>query len=169
MLMSDTTQKHILSMGNLVVNFQPLEFALRAFLCNHESGWRQQGNTAFFENIKEGDSVKENAFTNWDQLGELIRKYNGIVGQFNPEFSVDADLKNTRDALAHGRIASKSPSPDEPQKLVKYDKPLNGKVHVSHCVVLSKDWFEREIKRVYEAIQKVSKANETFLQRSFSF
>jgi hypothetical protein len=160
--MSDTSQKYMLSMGKLVVNFQSLEFALRAFLYNHESGWRQQGDPTFLENIKEGNSVKENAFTNWDQLGKLIKKYNEIVGSTNPEFFVDADLKNTRDALAHGRIASRSPSSDEPQKLVKYDKPSNEKVHVTHCVVLSKDWFDKEIRRVYEAVQKVSKANDTF-------
>ena len=87
-------------MGKLVVNFQSLEFALRAFLSNHESGWRQQGDPTFLENIKEGDLVKENAFTNWDSLGKLIEDYNKLVGSTNPEFSVDAELKKTRDALA---------------------------------------------------------------------
>ena len=114
---TEKTPDHIGWMGTLVVNLQSLEFAPRAFLSNHESGWQQQAEPAFLENIKEGGPVEENAFTNWDQLGELIRKYNEIVDSTNPEFSVDADLKNTPDALAHGRIASRSPSPDEPQKL----------------------------------------------------
>jgi hypothetical protein len=153
-------------MGTLVVNLQSLEFALRAFLHNDEIGWqKKETQPEFLEGIAEGDEVPDNAFTNFDTLGQLIEKYNKLVGSTNSEFSVDADLKNTRDALAHGRIASRSPSHDEPQKLVKYDKPSNGKVSVSHCVVLSKGWFDKEIKRIYEAVQKVSKANDTFWQK----
>lgn len=166
--MTNEVPKHMVRMGILIVNLQSLEFALRAFLYNDEAGCKKDTKPEFLENIKYGDQVPENAFTNYDSLRELIKKYNGKIRSYDLDLCIVEDLVCIRDALAHGRIASKVPSTNEPCKLVKYDKSSNGKVRVTHCVILTKDWFDREIKRVYEAIQKASKANEKFHNTSTS-
>ncbi|MCJ7729666.1 MAG: hypothetical protein MUO27_07300 [Sedimentisphaerales bacterium] len=158
--MTDDIPMHMKKMGHLVVHLQSLEFALRAFLYNRESISKQQGPPAFLENIKEGDCVEVNAFTNYDTLGELIRKYNEMVALTHPALCVDKNIVDIRDALAHGRIASTSPSPQAPQKLVKYAKPKDGQVHVTHCFTLTKDWFDKQIKLVLENILHIQKANE---------
>ena len=72
--------KHTLRLGKLVVNFQSLEFALRAFLVNNEiaSGGRFP-QSVNLHNMNEGDVVPLNSFTNYDRLGQLIKKYNNPV------------------------------------------------------------------------------------------
>jgi hypothetical protein len=147
-------------MGTLVVNLQSLEFALRGFLHNWETGWANQGGPSFLENITEGQQLEENAFTNYDTLRELIDKYNSKVRPTNPDLEVDPGITCIRDALAHGRIASQSPLANVPQRLVKYDRPKDGLVRVTDCYTLTKEWFDEKIKWAYESIKKVSEANE---------
>lgn len=149
-------------MGTLVANLQSLEFALRAFLYNKESG-PKPANPEFGKNIydfKVGDCVEETAFTNHDTLGQLIDKYNEIVKSKDSTVCVDRGIVDIRNALAHGRIASESPAPEVPLKLIKYGKPQNGQVCVTHYVTLTKDWFDKQIKLVHDNIFHVKKANE---------
>jgi hypothetical protein len=156
-----TTDEHFLLMGKLVVNLQSLEYALRGFLYNEGNGWRTDPNPPeFLENINKEDLVSENAFTNYDTLGTLISKYNGIIKKRDQRLCVDEELVNLRDALVHGRIAKKTPSPSEPCMLVKYDKPQNDKVRVTHCITLTKDWFDKQIRFVSENVHRVAKAAE---------
>jgi restriction endonuclease S subunit len=157
-----TNDEYCLLMGKLVVNLQSLEFALRAFLYNKENS-EKSTNPEFGKNIydfKAGDCVEENAFTNYDPLGRLIDNYNGIVKSKNSTLCIDKNIVDIRDTIAHGRIACESPSSETPQKLIKYSKPQNGKVCVTHCITLTKDWFDKHIHLVYESIQRVRKANE---------
>ena len=134
---------------------------MRAFLYNEGNGWQNdQNQPPFIENINEGCLVCENAFTNYDTLGTLIRRYNGIIENHDQSLRVDEELVNLRDALAHGRIASKTPSPDEPQKLVKYDRPQNGQVHVTHCLTMTEEWLKHKVKLVYDNLQRIVKAAE---------
>ena len=149
-------------MGRLVVNLQSLEFALRAFLYGHETNWEKAEGPAFLEDIEQGSSVPDNAFTNYDTLPELIAKYNAIVQTEDAGLALDEDLKRIRDALAHGRIASKSPSPEVPSKLVKYDRPRNGNVRVTDCYMLTEEWFHHNINHVLENIEKIVKACALF-------
>jgi hypothetical protein len=155
---------HMQWMGVLIVNLQSLEFALRAFLHNREIGRTNQGTPSFLENIAEGQEVELNAFTNYDTLPKLVKKYNREVEPKNPDLKVDAGLSRLRDALAHGRIASSSPSLDVASKLVKYSrpKPADTTVHVTDCHTLTKEWFNEEIRRVFENVKKVQQANELF-------
>jgi hypothetical protein len=150
---------HIVNMGKLIVNLQSLEFALRSFLYNDTTGWKKGGEPTFLEDIKEGDLVPENAFTDYDSLGQLIAKYNKKVRAYDASLCVGEDLARIRDALAHGRIASKSSSMDVSCKLVKYGKPSRGRVKVTNCQTMTKEWFKEQIKLVFTNIQKVCKAN----------
>ena len=71
-------ERHALNLGMLLVNFQTLEFSIRAFLyeADNVSGEILLERKNLNEFIK-GEQVSENAFTNRDSLGQLIDKYNG--------------------------------------------------------------------------------------------
>jgi hypothetical protein len=66
--MNDTASK----LGKIVSNLRSLECLLRMFLkeANGESS-----STQYF-NLKINDEVSEDSFTNYDTLGQLIKKYN---------------------------------------------------------------------------------------------
>ena len=159
---SNATPDHAQWMGTLIVNLQSLEFALRGFLYNCETGWTKQRGSSFFENITEGRQLAVNAFTNYDTLAKLIEKYNDKVRPRDSGLQVDLVIARTRDALAHGRIAGLSPSLDEPLRLVKYDRPANDLVRVTDYCVLTKDWFDEKILLVTKSIEKVMRAMQLF-------
>jgi hypothetical protein len=165
----DMQFKHTDHMGILVANLQSLEFAIRSYLYNKDIHSKQQ-KSEFDKKIydfKEGDEVEENAFTNYDTLGELIGKYNRVVESIDTSLCIDKErIVNVRDALAHGRIARESPSAHMPQKLIKYDKPSNGKVRVTHCFAMTKDWFGEQIRLVRENVQRIVRANEKRLSQT---
>ncbi len=154
--------EHMQCMGMLVVNLQSLEFALRGFLYNGETGWTSQDTPNFLENITQGEQVEENAFTDYDTLAELIGKYNKKVGPVDSRLEVDSGIARIRDALAHGRIAGLSPSLKEPLRLVKYDRPANGLVHVTDFYILTREWFDEKIRLAFANIKKVSDADARF-------
>jgi hypothetical protein len=152
-------EEHPLNLGKLLVNFQSLEFVLRAFLVSDEiaSGvsFPQSVN---LDGINEGDIVPENAFTNFDTLGQLIVKYNNHPKVISAGLTIDKALVDLRDAIAHGRVAGLIPSP--PMKLLKFDKPKNKKVRVTFSVLLTKEWFNIEMAKVQRAVFKVAQANK---------
>jgi hypothetical protein len=151
--------KHALPLGRLVGNLQSLEFALRAFLLNNEVALGMLSHIPRDPNkLTEGDIVPEDAFTNYDNLGELIEKYNHNPRVLAAGLIIDKSLIGVRDALAHGRISGDAPVP--PLKLLKFDKPRNHKVKVTFSVLMTIEWFNEQISRVNKAITRVSEANE---------
>lgn len=132
-----TLEEYTFGVGKLIVNLHSFEFALRAFLWNREGG----SSWAFLESLREGDTVSENAFTNYDTLGHLITKYNAFVSSL-PNLQVDPSLADLRDALAHGRVASSVPSP--PLRLLKFGKPAGGNVTVTHSIVVDDAWLSEQ-------------------------
>jgi hypothetical protein len=153
---------HMQWMGMLVVNLQSLEFALRAFLYNCDAGWKDQGEPDFLERVTQGQEVEANAFTNYDTLAVLIRKYNDKIRPRDPALEVCPRITDIRDALAHGRVASLSPSMDIPQRLVKYSKPSGRFVRVTDCHMLTKKWFDENAEWVAQSIENVLKADTLF-------
>jgi len=152
-------EKYFEGLGKLVANFQSLEFALRAFLVNNEiasgGSFPQSPN---LHNMNEGDIVSLNAFTNYDTLGQLIKKYNSHPRISLAGLTIDEALVYIRDAIAHGRVSAATPSSS--LKLLKFDKPKNNQVKVTFSVLMTKEWFAEQIKRVYNAVLKVNEANE---------
>ncbi len=151
--------KHALALGHLVGNFQSLEFALRGFLLNDKVA---SGKVILpledLNTMNEGDVVHLNAFTNYDNLGQLIDKYNNHTKILSARLTIDRTLVKIRDATAHGRVSGDAPEP--PYRLLKFGKPINDKVEVTFSVLMTIDWFNEQISRVYNAITKVSEANE---------
>ena len=156
---SNEVDKHALRLGRLVGNFQSLEFALRAFLVNDEIA--SGDSSAKFANLYDmngGDIVPENAFTNYDTLSKLIKKYNRHPKILSAGLTIDKSLVDIRDAIAHGRVSATDPSSS--LKLLKFGEPNNKRVEVTFSVLMTKEWFSEQISRVYNAILKVSEANE---------
>ena len=157
----DCVSDYARSMGKVIVNLQSLEFPLRAFLYGHTTRWRSGTEPDFLDSIAKGETVRENTFTNYDSLRQLVTKYNSIVRAKDSSLQVDEEVIRVRDALAHGRIACASRSSTEP-KLVKYGKPKNGCVNVTDCYLLTNAWLKEKIGLAYESINKVEQAIKLF-------
>lgn len=151
-----TLEEYTFGLGKLIVNLHSLEFALRAFLWNRQGGssWK------FLDNLQEGNTVSENAFTNYDTLKELIAKYNNLVTSVSSDLCVDSQLVKLRDALAHGRVASNTPQP--PLRLLKFDKPSRGTVKVTHSVLVDENWLAAQTTRVRVEMEKIVAAEQKF-------
>jgi hypothetical protein len=147
--------EHATMMGRLLVSFQCLEYALRAFLyeCSdppHEPLARGTDlNSMTF-----GDVVGENAITRWDSLTHLIKRYNRAIS--DGQLAIDPSLVDLRDALAHGRMAASLSEGNF--ALLKFTRPYAGRVEVGFREELSREWMENQIKRVLAECEKVGRA-----------
>lgn len=151
--------QHPLNLGKLLVDFQSLEFALRAFLLKIEdisgSPFAQFKN---LHELSEGDEVPENAFTNFDNLGQLIEKYNNNLKIVAMGLGIDKNMVDIRDAIAHGRVSGLTPSP--PFKLLKFSKPKNKRTKVTFSILLTQEWYNQQLARVQNAVITVTRAYE---------
>jgi|SRR5713101_1267802 len=141
-----TLEEHTLNLGKLIVNLHLLEFNLRAFLCEAHK------ELILIPNIGQ-KSVTETHLTNYDSLGQLIRKYNDIVTSANVQFLVDKSVVELRDALAHGRMMARTSNP--PLRIFKFNKPSNGLVDVTYDQTMDQQWYDYFRKFVYNQVEKV--------------
>lgn len=149
-----TFDEHARQLGGLVANFQSLEFALRAFLQGLPSAppiGIPYGTDIY--SFPAGHVLPENELTNYDSLGTLIRRFNAEMSvQGLPE--IDSNLVEVRDALAHGRVSGLRE--DTNLRLLKFDKPRNGRVRVTFNEELTEVWFASQKRRVVEAVKHVA-------------
>lgn len=141
-------------LGKILGNLQSLEFALRAVLYENESEPHyplDYGKN--LNDLSEGDIVPENAMTDYSSLGQLIDRFNSEIADGDNRLMVDQDLLKLRDALAHGRVSSKSESGD--LVLIKFDRPKNNTVKVSYVQKMTKDWLKAQVKKIYEQTKMV--------------
>ena len=142
-------------LGGLMANFHSLEFILRAFLQELPTAKPisiSSGTNLFSSPV--GTELPENEITSYDSLGQLIGKFNSVM-ESRGLAEIDKTLVDVRDALAHGRVSADSPN--DTLLLLKFDKPVNGRVRVVFNEKLTKPWFDAQIKRVHEAILLVVK------------
>jgi len=147
--MSNVLDEHSKNLGKIVANLQSLEFSLRVFLLEAD-GTRSNVD---YSRLNVGDQIAEDAFTNWDQLSDLIRKYNERVMSIDSSMCIDHSIVEIRHALAHGRVSAYSP--EEPMHLLKFSEPKNKHVEVTYNAEMNATWFGEQIKRVLDAIIKV--------------
>lgn len=162
-----TSDNYPLALGEIAANLRGLELLLRFFLDKVDSK-RYGSPPPIVEpgKIKKGDVVPENYFTNWDTLGELVKKYNSLVtSQKAPELCVDETVVMLRDALAHGRVLGRQPTP--PHQLYKFGKPKNGQVTVEDVADLTESELAMYNSRVSEQIAQVIEACERFCPSVF--
>jgi len=146
-------EEYTCALGKIVVNLHSLEFALRTFLWNYESPQNPPNWNTQISQLQVGQTVPLNAFTNYDELRKLINKFNSLV---DASLCVDPKVVTLRDALAHGRVWAQAPHP--PMQLVKFSKPSNGSVTVTHAECVDDQWLQSQASRVSGEIEKVAKA-----------
>ena len=147
--------EYVINLGKLVANLHSLEFVLRAFLLNHS---RARGIPQIdYNGLNVGDTVAEDAFTNYDSLAELIDKYNAAVLTIDASLAIPKDVVGVRDAIAHGRVSSDTLS--APMKLLKFSRPKGGHVTVTHAVSVDTRWLADRYREVAASLRKVADAN----------
>ena len=147
-----THDEHALRLGMVVANFQTLEHLIRLFLC--------EANNQKIIFPTAGDfPIKCTYETNDYPLNKLIDDYNTSVGS---EFAVDKMVIDIRDAIAHGRISSRSKS--FPIRLMKPSRHGKDAEMVDELVfdeLLTVEWFERTLSNIRDQISKVSLCAES--------
>jgi len=152
--MQMTQDEHARQLGGLVVNYQSLEFMLRAFLQKLPTA--RPIDIPYGVDIYSfpvGKELPENELTSYDSLGQLIDKFNTEMRKRGLS-EIDGTLVEVRDALDHGRVSSGSI--DDTLRLLKFDKPVNGRVRIVFNEKLTGSWFAAQKRRVYEAIQLIA-------------
>ena len=147
-------------LGLLFANLQSLEFLLRLFLYKKRSrphaSFRRGQN---FTGLGVGTVLPENALTDYDSLGGLIKRYNEMAKRSLPALEIDHNLVTLRDALAHGRVFVPKTGP--PPQLLKFTKPRRGEVRVKFAASLTPEWLAAQNNCIQEAISKLYAANNT--------
>ena len=151
---------HFERLGRLVANMQSLELALRVFLHNNEIANGLPSPSKIYSEMKAGDVVIKDVFTNWDSLKQLITKYNKDKRVITNGLTIDEKLVDIRDALAHGRIASTVPS-IMLKTLLKFKRPIGDTVEVEYSALMSREWLNEQMDRFHYAILKVTQAIES--------
>ncbi len=144
---------HALALGRMVGNLQSLEMSLRAFLENHEST-----TSPNYFRLRVGDQVPVSAFSNYDSLAQLMRKFNSILGSKYSKLLLDLKVADLRDALAHGRVSADRPG--LPLRLLKFDKPRNGQVLVTFSETMDETWLQDQRELVLGELKKVVAAGQ---------
>jgi hypothetical protein len=148
-------REHATMMGKLLVSFQCLEYALRAYLYERRDPPHEPlAPGTDLDTMTFGDVLPENAITRWDSLTYLIKRYNRAIS--DGQLAVDLSLVDLRDALAHGRMAASLSEGN--LALIKFTRPYAGRVEVGFREELSKEWMENQIKRVLAECEKVGRA-----------
>ncbi len=145
---------HILYLGKLVGNLQSLEALLRVYLlkvASRAKGGSQTGPS--YWGLAVGDNIAEDEFSNYDSLGDLIKRFNAEVTKRDLSLLVDASVVDIRDILAHGRVGGDAPDTST-LRIVKFGKPSQGRV----AVIMDEQWFGTNITLVREQIERVSRA-----------
>jgi hypothetical protein len=141
---------HARNLGGLISDLQGLEFLLRAFL--------QQLPTARSIGLPHGTDIYScpvntklpvSELTSYDSLRTLITKYNAEANKLGKP-SIDENLADIRDALAHGRVSASEPGAN--LRLLKFSKPKDGYVSVTFSETMSSEWFTAQKKRVFDAM-----------------
>ena len=152
--------EHATSVGKLLGNLQSLEFLLRVFLAKSTEarGDGKDARTDLFS-MPIGAVLPADQLTNYDSLDTLIAKFNARAEQDG--FAIlDKRIVALRDALAHGRVAAKVEGGN--MHIVKFDRPSNETVRVTYHEVMTKDWFDRERKVLFEAVVRVHKLVDAY-------
>jgi hypothetical protein len=149
--------------GKLVINLHSLENAIRTCLLTNDVGHKKGMETTIgYHNLVIGQEVDKDAFTNYDQLGELIDKYNKMVTSYSwNDLKISDELVDLRHAMAHGRAFYKEiHDPFTTMILLKFSPPNNrNKLKVVYMKVMTNNWLEQKIDWVFNEHKKVVEAH----------
>lgn len=138
------------SIGKIIINLQTFEFGLRLFL--HETIGPKDPSVQL-DKLSVGDRVRETPITNYDMLGQVIKKVNKQLHILGKNDKIDESLVQLRDSIVHGRAMSQSPNGI--LKLFKFKKQIGGFVEVDTSVDLTPQWLSSQVTRVHQEMQKI--------------
>jgi hypothetical protein len=139
-------EEHTKNVGAIVTNLQALETVLRYFLS------KANGQVPDFPTQGSVD-VSITFLTDYSSLKGLIRSYNEKLTDAEAQYAVDIEtVISVRDAFAHGRLVTTS---ELPATLWKFGEPINGRVPVEFCEVLTVDYLTRTWKMIHAERGKV--------------
>ena len=144
---------HAMTLGMLVGNLHSLEAMMRLSLLSTEAGRSQVP----YWDLRVGDVVPVDAFTNYDSLSRIVSKYNSWVSQYDPTLQVDPAVIEIRDLIAHGRVAASSRD-EATLTIMKFDRPSGNSVSVTAFALMSNEWFKSHNTLVRVQIEHVQKA-----------
>jgi hypothetical protein len=149
------------------MNFQTLEYLLRVYIGNLPASrpWGIPAGVDIYVSPV-GTYLPENDLTSYDSLGQLIDKFNVEANKTGLP-TVDRSLVGLRDALAHGRVSADVP--EDTLRLLKFDKPQNGRVRVSFNEVMTEAWFKLQRERTESAVHIVLKQYEGLTGNKMGF
>lgn len=153
---------HAENLGGLLGNLHSLEFTIRLCLAQQPGSPACNRYTDDFRNAPVGTQISDSEMSNFATLGQLIKKFNDIFRQSGA--TVDPSIVDLRDALAHGRVFA---GPDDNYfRIIKFEKPVNGKARVSYNQVMTEAWFTESKRRVSEAVTTVAQqiGRQQFIQ-----
>jgi hypothetical protein len=149
------------SLGKLIGNLHSLEFALRGFLLNLNARGGPPRSAPDYYQLRVGDPVDENEFSDWATLGGLIDRFNVYVLPRDRAVAIDTHTIELRDLLAHGRVFSKT-ADVQTLRIVKFAKPRSGKVVVTASAFLDEHWFSEKTGLVFEQLMKIQTATQKY-------
>jgi hypothetical protein len=145
--------EHVQRLGKVVGNLQSLEFALRGALANmHGSRKVHPDHGVDVLAFPVGSVVPESDLTDYASLGKLVEMFN-LGALASGGRTVNTHVVELRDALAHGRTYTHNR--EFPLRLVKFDKPRDGKVRVAYSEVMDHAWFDRQRDLLNDCIDAV--------------
>lgn len=145
---------HALNLGKIIGNLLMLEMGARMAIVKLEA---YAANRIQIElpQVKEGDLIEVNAFTNADDLNQTLSKYNKRVPA-NCRVEI-MPIVRLRDSLGHGRTFGVGRT--NHLRLVKFSKKqMNGKVLAEVAQDMTDEWFQTNIHMLNIAIEKVRSA-----------
>jgi hypothetical protein len=142
-----TLDDYALKLGSFWINFNSLELMLRLYLTKKNS------EPEIGLELEAGDSCPATHLTNYDTFEVLARKYNAIVDA-NHRLDVSTIVK-LRDAIAHGRVTTKT---EVPMTVVKYSKPnkTTGAVTVEFKEILSAELLDQCKSDMFQMVHLVA-------------
>ncbi len=147
------------SIGKIVVNLQSLEFSIRLILNELQSVTETiKSQKVDFMKIKVGEWIPENYYTNYDTLGNLIKKLNTELEIRSLPERVDESIVELRDTIAHGRVLALNP--EGPYRILRFSRPKDNKVKVVESVYITQDWLSHQIGRSESEVRRVIKISK---------
>jgi hypothetical protein len=147
-------EQHAMNLGKLTGNLQTIEMAARLAIVKLDKAAAQRVQ-AQLPQVRVGELVESNAFTNKDDLNQTLEKYNKrapLDCRVNRKVIVAL-----RDGLAHGRVFGAGTM--KHLRLLKFSqKATDGRVEVELAVDMTEEWFQENIRLLIEAVAKITKA-----------
>lgn len=156
-------------LGQTVSNLLSFEYVIRNFLFVQNS--QANSNVPIASELyllKVQDETIETDFTNYDSLRKLIKKTNKIL-KSNGLPTIDKEIEEARDCIAHGRLASIGNS--STKIILKFDnaKQRTGKVKLTHRLELTDKWFVQLNRKILQNIKFLDELTNSRTPASFKY